>query len=298
MHKITKLAFFAFIFSLLAYNCNAAIDLTLADEMYKTEKLSECETELLAQLEKATTPSEKSEVYWRLSRIQVIKGEGSSSSKEVLAAIYAKGKDYADKAIAANPKNANGYMWHSANTGRASQLKGLSEQMKVVSIVTEDMKTIMDQLGVLNISEAWQAMSELYYKHPFKSTDVAVHYGRKAMMCIPKDESRFSSYAYFAELLYHRNNSASRRKSDIDSEVAEFKKNYTSNLEKFEHFEGSLGSSYVPVWSTKNLGSMSDREEAVAIVNYALKLYGQKSTKTSRDMADYKVLVGYKNSWK
>jgi len=170
--------------------------------------------------------------------------------------------------------------------------------MKIVSIVTDDMTTIMDKLGVLNISEAWQAMSELYYKHPFKSNDVAASYGRKAMMCIPKDESRLSTYAYFAELLYSRNNSASKRKSNIDEEVSEFKKQYKSNLEKFEHFEGSLGSSYVPVWSTNNLGSMSDREEAKAIVDYAIKLYNQKAEKTSRDKADYKVLAGYKEKWK
>ena len=117
-------------------------------------------------------------------------------------------------------------------------------------------------------------------------------------MCIPKDESRFSSYAYFAELLYSRNNSASKRKSTIDGEVENFKKSYKSNLEKFEHFEGSLGSSYIPAWSTKSLGSLSDREEAKAIVEYAIKLYNQKSEKTSRDIADYKVLTSYKEKWK
>lgn len=276
----------------------AAVDLSTADRLYKNGQIKESETELVSQLGYATTDAEKSEVYWRLARIQVAKGEGAKLSKDQLTAIYAKGREYADKAIAADSKNPNGYMWHSANMGRASQLKGLSEQIKVVSVISDDITAIIDRLGFLDISEAWQAISELYYKHPFKSNDVAAAYCRKAIMCIPKDESRFSSYAYFAEMLYSRNISAAKRKSLIDGEVAKFKKAYESNLEKYEHFEGSLGSSYIPVWSTKSLGSMSDREEAIAVVEYAIKLCNQKTDKTPTDQEDYKVLSSYRNKWK
>jgi len=276
----------------------AKIDLTSADDMFKkAENYQSCEKELQKQLTLADNNTEKCEVLWRLARVNLLIGE-DKTSKEEKRPFYTKGKEYATEAIKADSGNPNGYMWHSANIGRESQTKSLKDQIAIVSVVTEDLSMILDKLGATEMSEAWQAMSEMYFKHPFKSNDAAINFGRKAAMTIPSDEIRLATYIYFAEILYDRNNSASKRKSEIDNNVAEFKKTYKTNIDKYCFFEGSLGSSYIPKWSSKSLGSISDREEALDIVNYAMNLYQKKEAKTPRDNSDYRILVSYKEKWK
>lgn len=280
---------------IISANSFAGIDLKHADEL-ASQNLKESEKELLSQLNKVENNSEKCEVLWRLARVYLLMGE-PISSKDEKRPYYTKGKQYAEEAIKANPNNPQGYMWHSANVGREGQTKGIKDQIAIVPIVTGDLSSIFDKIHVLNLSEAWQALSEMYYKHPFKSNDAAENYARKAIMCIPANEARLTSYAYFAELLYNRGDSASKRKSMIDDYVEKFKKNYDSNIDKYGYFEGSLGSSYIPKWSKKSLGSMSDKEEALDIVNYAINIYKNLQVKTKDDEKDYNTLLKYKKEW-
>jgi len=59
-----------------------------------------------------------------------------------------------------------------------------------------------------------------------------------------------------------------------------------------------LGKAFVPEWSKKSLGEMSDREEAVAIAEYAIATYEKSSDKTEANDEVYKkmkeLLVKYK----
>ena len=99
-------------------------------------------------------------------------------------------------------------------------------------------------------------------------------------------------------MLYDRNWSADKRASSINSDKAKYQKSYSSNIDKYEYFDGSLETAYKHPWSKKGVGLVSDREEARELADYATSLYNGKSVKTKTDNADYKELQAVKSKWK
>lgn len=275
----------------------SAQDLAEADKFFSQENYSENQKALDALMAKATTGAEKAEILWRMSRIQLILGqdEKTDTGKQ---AIFGKGISYAEEAIKNNPNNAEGYMWHCANVGRECQTHSVNVQMKALPKMMGDLTTILDKLKNTNHSAAWQALAEIYYNHPFKSNDAAINFTRKAAMCIPKGEIRLSTYILLAKMLYDRNWSADKRASSINSDKARYQKSYSSNIEKYEYFDGSLETVYKHPWSKKGVGLVSDREEARELADYATGLYNGKSVKTKTDNSDYKELQAVMSKWK
>ena len=178
-------------------------------------------------------------------------------------------------------------MWHCANVGRKCQTYSVMDQAAAVPVMTKDLTAILDKFGNTGYSEAWQALSELYYHHPFKSTESAVNYARKAATCIPAGELRISTYTYLAQILYERGWSARKRIASAAENAVEFNKEYDSNMEKYSYFDGAL--TYMP-WSLKPFAQMSDKEEAAVIVSYAKGLYNSCKDLTPVDKKDYKAL--------
>lgn len=244
---------------------------------------------LLVMLESAFPGSEKAEVYWRLSRVSLMMGE-QEQTKSAKRAHYAKGMEYAENGIKEDAGSKECYMWHCANIGRECQTRNIMEQASSVPKMMKDLTMILDKLGKVDYSEAWQALSELYYHHPLKSDDAAISFARKAATCIPSDELRISTYTYLAEILYKRNNSAGKRASEAAENIPAFRNTNSSNIEKYSYFNGTQ--EYMP-WSIKSYSSLSDREEAAAILSYARGVYTSCSNPTPLDKADYKKLVEF-----
>ncbi len=272
-------------------------DITASDNMLAADKYQECRKILEGALPRAAEGHEKAEVLWRLARIQLIIGQ-NEPSKESRRAIFGKGVSYAWEGVQQDGRNEKCYMWHCANVGRECQTRSLTEQVKAVPVMTDDLTKILDVLGKVNYSEAWQALAEIYYNHPFKSNDAAINFTRKAAMCIPKGEMRLSTYALLAKMLYERNLSSAKRTSSIEKAAGKFKEQHKTAIDKYTWYEGSLGAGYKHVWSSKSLGEMSDREEASALVAYALSLYRKASIHTKTDEADCKDLELLKSKLK
>lgn len=281
---------FKLLFILLASLQFTQVDKDLSDE----SKYAACKQTLVAMLPQATNQVEKAEVLWRLSRICLVMGE-KETTKEGKRAVFGEGMKYAEEAIAANPKCADCYMWHSANVGRECQTHSLMDQAKAVPIMLEDLETILGKLGKTDYSAAWQALAEIYINHPFKSTDAGLNYARKAAMCIPKDEMRLITYSFLAENLYKRGWDASKRKETISSNGAKFAKSYKSVIDKYAYYDGTCGKA---PWSAKELSQMSDREEAKAILNYAASLYNNSKERSSSDTAEYNKIKSLLSKWK
>lgn len=180
---------------------------------------------LLEMLPKAETPAQKAEVYWRLSRAENMLGEGVTT-KEEKRKHFGQGIRYAEEAIAADSKNYNGYMWHCANVGRDVQTKPLTQQTSAVPVMIKDLDTILETLGRKDCSEAWQAKSEIYWHHPFKSNDTAVEYARKAVRTIPNGELRLRTRIWLAEILYERNKGGDR--AEAKTLLSDARKRYES----------------------------------------------------------------------
>lgn len=244
-------------------------------------------------LEQAQTPQERSEVLWRLSRVSLMLGEGSSE-KEVKRDFFDKGITYAEEGMRYSPDNIHCIMWHCANVGRECQTHSLMDQAAAVPVMMKDLTRILDELDQTEFSEAWQALSEIYYHHPFKSKESAINYARKAATCIPADELRLSTYIYLAKQLYERDWSAKKRQSASASNSDRYHKEHKSNIDKYAYFDGDRRP--LP-WTGKPASESSDKDEASAIIEYAISLYEKGGELTHTDHKDYKELLKIKEQY-
>lgn len=248
---------------------------------------SECIDALKEMLQTAESNDDKAEIYWRLSRASLMIGV-EQSGKEAKRKHFNQGMSYAEEGFKLNPTSINCYMWHCANLGRACQTQSLMDQAASVPAMMSDLSKILDELKRTDYSEAWQALSEIYHNHPFKSDDSALNYARMAALNVPKDELRISTYIYLAELLYDRGTSASKRASDIVKNKPRYSKTQQSNIEKYAYHDSSDPA--LP-WTDRKLGAISDKEEADAILKYAKERYLKSSRPTPIDQKDYAVLL-------
>lgn len=219
---------------------------------------------LLSTVLSSSEPKEKAVVLWQQARQELLQGE-KESSKEAKRAHFSKGVELASKSIEADPKNPDCYMWHSANVGRLCQTQSLPEQAKAVPVMVGDLKMILETLGRTNYFEAWQALAEIYYHHPFKSNDTAINYTRKALSDYPDSYKDNYIYNFLADALYSRNWSAAKRAEEQKRNAIEFKKQYKSVIDKYAFYDGVASCTK---WSSRKIGEMSDREEAEAIRGY------------------------------
>lgn len=291
------LHFSAVVSALMACLDIAAFDFTGADALFsKGEDYAGCASMLESMLTSVPDSHVKSEVLWRLSRVYLMIGQGRTSVESKREA-FGKGIAYAEDGKRADPANYCNYMWHCANIGRDCQTRSIAEQARKVSVMTDDLTAIIEKLGRTDVAEAWQALGEIYINHPLKSNEAAINFGRKAVNCIPDGQPWISTYCFLARALYDRNWSASKRKSSIDSNHDKFLRKGLGNIDKYSYFDGSLGSDYVPVWSDRPLGQMSDREEAIALFKYSESLY--RNSPHTKSLSDqYDEFEQAKSSWK
>lgn len=265
----------------------ALLQFSSVDDLFRYGNDYEKCKEILLEMEiQAGSGREKAEVLWRLSRVSLMLGE-SADDVESKRKHFKKGISYSERGIKEDPQNINCHMWHCANTGRECQTHSLIEQAAAVPAMTRDLTEILDRLGAVDCSEAWQALSEMFWHHPFKSDDAAVNYARKAASCIPSDELRLSTYIYLAELLYDRNWSRTRRASEAKSNISRFKASSKSNIDRYAYFDGS---SMTLPWTGSAVGAVSDKEEADALLKYAEKLYSQCDRPAPVDKEDFNEL--------
>ena len=275
----------------------ATLNFTAVDRSFDRESYLQCRDSLTVMLGRAESDKERAEVLWRLSRVTLMLGE-KAGTKESKQALFSEGVRYADEARSADPANTAAYMWHCANLGRESQTRSLKDQIAAVPVLERDLETILDRYGRTDCSEAWQALSELYHAHPFKSNDKAVGYARRAVDTIPRDEVRVTTYINLARLLYERNNPASKRATALASDAARFKASGQKNTERFGYYAGAGDPAGKAPWSTRPLAELSDRQEALLLVEYAIRKYEGAPRRTKMDGRDYKTLQSLQQQWK
>ncbi len=223
-----------------------------------------------------TNNADRAQILWRLARLQVSLGdELDEDDKDGRFAFYEKGEQYALQSIEANTSWEGGYLWKCSNIGRwGGQTKGPLNALGKAKGMLEDLTTIVNTLGVLDSSETWYVLSSLYDELPggflsFGNKEWAVSYMRIAMHTIPSHLYNPGHYLKLAEELYARDWSASKRSKEMRSMEKDWKKSST-NLEKYRYYEGKDGGKSKPFYSSVTLDKMSDRQEAVMVLSYAL----------------------------
>jgi hypothetical protein len=253
-----------------------------------------CEQTLLEMLPQAENAKEKASVLWRLARVSYLIGE-DQTDKMARREQFNKGIAYAERGCRENPRDPQCLMWHCANVGRECQTHPLMEQASAVPVMTQDLTRILNQLDP-HMSEAWQALSEIYYYHPLKSKESGINYARAAALNAPKDEPRLITYIYLASRLYERNMSAGKRASlaaDHSAKLAKLAGG--SNIDRYALADGMK---LTLPWTDKALGELSDREEARLILAYAESRYKTFGNPGKMERDEYKNLLKLKQQWK
>lgn len=256
------------------------------DRLFTEAKYVECEKALQEMLPQAEPGHESSEVLWRLSRAVLLQGDEASTVK-AKREFYTRGIEYAEKAIEEDPKNPEAYMWHSGNIGRDCLTRSLTEQAKASGKVQKDLTIILNRLGKSKHSSAWHALAELYWRHPFKSTDAAVNFARRAVATIPSGEVRLITCNLLADILLDRGWGADKRAKEAAGNAEKFQSAKT-NIDKYGFYDGSAPQ--LP-WVKGSLGEMTDREEALAVLRYAQSRYNAYPETHAFEQAEYKNLL-------
>jgi tetratricopeptide (TPR) repeat protein len=241
---------------------------------------------------------EKAELYWRAARETLEIGdlaEKAGKPQADVLAVFVEGEGYADKAIAADPKNDLGYYWKSANIGRWGQVKGvLNALMKA-----QPMKDLLVKELSLNPdrTDPYYVLGELYRELPgwpvsFGNLDAAVSFGRRAVDArqaqVESGAEREMVYNFFTELaktLYKRNWSAATRATEQKNKAAKLASAATP-LDKSALYEATI-----------TLKDMSDRDEARALVQSVVTELDKAPSPTAAERKDLQKAKDVLKGW-
>lgn len=251
----------------------AAFNPVQADALFDADHFIEARTLLLDELSRSSAAEDEAAILWRLARVMVSIGDDlDKKDKDGRFAAYEEGEAYALRSIALVP-SPEAYLWKASNVGRWGQTKGPLNALGKAKGMLEDLTVIVNDFSTLDSTETWYVLSALYNELPavisFGNNDWAISYGRKSLEHIPSHLLYPGHYKKVAEELWARNWSASKRAK----ELAKMQKNWqkaTSDLERYRYYEGKEAGKNTPFYSSVNLNSMSDRQEAEMLLSYIL----------------------------
>ena len=269
-----------------------------ADALHDRGKNAEARKLLLDALPGAATGGEQADLYWRAARETLQLGDDAENAKKPKAdilAFFTEGEGYADKAIAADPRNDLGWYWKSSNIGRWGQVKGIFDSLGKAPPMRD---CLVKELAINpDRSDAYFVLGQLYREVPgwpvsFGNIDAAVSLGRKSVdlrqaQAASGSEKEFV-YDFATELaktLYKRNWSAATRATEQKNKAAKLTAAVTP-LDKGSLYE-----------ATVTLKPGSDREEAKSLVQWVVAELGARASLTAPQADDLqkakKVLAGW-----
>ncbi len=271
-YKVLSLVFCLLISTGLLFG---SISFAAVDAAYERDAFTQTHQELLDLRDHASSASEEAEILWRLARVMVSLGDDlDKQDKQGKYALYDEGEAYALESIEKSP-SAMGYLWRASNIGRWGQTKGPLNALGKAKDMLKDLTQVVNTFNTLDSSESWYVLSSLYDELPggmisFGNKDWAIGYMRIAMDTIPKHLFYPGHYKKLAEELYARNWSASKRSKELKKIEKAYNQAQT-NLERYRYYEGKDGGNTKPFYSPVTLLQMSDRQEALMVLSYALE---------------------------
>lgn len=276
---------------------DAAETFAQADALHDAGQYAQARQLLLDALPGASDGKEKAELCWRVARETLELGDEAEEQKQPAAAIlkfFEEGEAWANKAIEADPRNDLGYYWKSSNIGRWGQIKGILNSL----VKATPMRDLLVKVVGLNPdrADAYHVLGQLFRELPgrplsFGNSDEAVSLGRKAVDLrfgqVQAGQEKALNYNYYTELaksLYKRNWPAKNRQDGKDKKA-----------QKSAQAKDALARAMVYEASV-SLQAISDREEARALVQWAIGELENLTAPTAGDTSDLdkarKVLAG------
>lgn len=286
MKKILTAALVAF----MAFRIFAEFDSSHSDYLfYNTQEYQADYDYLEESLASAADDAERADILWRLSRTRLTLTDNTAkSTKRERIDGYNAAQSFAEQSIAITPI-PNAYFWLASAVGRIGQENGILNSLSRVKPMLGYVETAQNELDA-DLSDAWHMLGVLYNMLPgaplsFGNKNYAISYMRRCLDTQDNENcTNLSNYKELSDQLYKRAWSAEKRGDEADI----MKSNYDSQsapTEKMKYYEGKDGRSTQAFYAEKPLDGMSDREEAVLLLEYALSVYNAWPVKLELDTA-------------
>ncbi len=171
---VRRTALVAFIFLYISLRLSAQSDghaaspvqQLLAEGNDLAEVIFDNHKALAKYLEALALEPNSDEILWRISRCYVDIGEhlpaSTDNEKKIQLDTYEKSLEYANKAIAANPRSSMSYTRRAIATGRLALFRGVWESIDLVKQTRADLNTALDLDA--NNSGAYYVMGRTHAK--------------------------------------------------------------------------------------------------------------------------------------
>jgi hypothetical protein len=162
----------------------------------------------------------------------------------------------------------------------------------------DELRIILDKFEDLEFSEAWFVLGLLYTHVPggiigFGNKNYGISYYRRAVDTIAANKISPAYYSQTAKAIYNRNWDKNKRTKEFKKSNSNWEK--TPNpYDKYAYYEGIESGKNTPYYSTVPINTMSDRQEAVMLLNYAVAKYNvwpQHTDEEDKSIAEVKELI-------
>lgn len=275
--------------------------LSEADRLFEDENYINGLELLEDEIGPSLTETMQAEIYWRMSRFLLHIADDRKSEnkdKDKIIELYQKGMEAADKAISLRP-DPNAYYYRASNTGRYAKMKGILSSLSKAKPMREDLITVISLDS--EYADAFFVLGKLYFLVPgwpisFGNKKKAVSFTRRAITIGESAELKFMHYASLAEMLWDRDWNIKTKEKRILKMETEYQKSKTE-FDRMSFYESRLGFDYLPVYCQKTIGNISDREEAMKIVEWLRKEFSRIENPGEKQIADMKELEEISGSW-
>lgn len=250
---------------------------------YQTDKAY-----LEKSLNQAADNSEKAEILWRLSRNVLTLTddiEKTSENKQARLDGYEKAQELAQQSVDL-VESYNAYHWLASAIGRIGQVNGPLNSLSKAKPMRALVEKVQNDFNA-DYTDSWYVLGILYNQLPggisFGDKDFAISYMRR---CVDTQDNvnrnNLTNYLELAQQLVDRDWSASKRAKEFDKMQKKYNAE-TVPTEKMKYYEGKDGKNGKPFYSTVTQDKISDKQEAVMILKYALAFYEKTPLKFDSD---------------
>jgi len=270
--------------ALLSLSLSASFDAKESDyRFYITASYAE-DQKLLEEALKSASADEKYEILWRLSRDQltITDHRADGLSKDEKIAEYSKSEELADQALSVK-EGPDAYHWKASAIGRIGQANGPMNSLKKAKPMRNLVEKVQNDYAA-DRSDSWYVLGLLYNQLPgsisFGDKDAAISYMRRCLDTQDNENrSNLTNYLELANQLWDRDDSAKKRAKAFEKMKKDYEKE-SLPTEKMKYYEGAMEQ---PFYLDTPLLKLSDREEAVRILEYGLANYEKRSNKLEDD---------------
>ncbi len=249
---------------------------------YQFYNLHEYQTDwdyLVEALKNPANDQEKADILWRMARTRLTITDDipqDSSHKDARLAGYGEAETLAQQSVDLY-ETPDGYHWLSSAIGRIGQVNGPLNSLGKAKPMLELIEKTQNAFSA-DMSDSWYVLGILYSSLPgapisFGNDNYAISYMRRCLDTQDSvNRSNLTNYLELANQLYKRNWNASKRAKEFDKMESKYNKESVPT-EKMKFYEGRDGKDATAYYCSVPLATISDRQEALVILKYAMAVY-------------------------